>query len=107
VVDQDAAHRLRRRREEVDPPLPLRVGLLHQAEIGVVQDGGRLEGVVRAFAPQVAGGERPEVVVDEGDQAVEGAAVPFPPGGEQPGDVGGKGGVVARQRLYSAGVKRI
>ena len=54
VVNEDAAHGLRRDPEEVRAVLPLDLALVDELEVRLVDEGRGLEGVVGALAPQVA-----------------------------------------------------
>jgi hypothetical protein len=49
VVDQDAAHEPRGHREEVRPTLPPDPPQADQLHVGLVHEGGGLEGVTRAL----------------------------------------------------------
>ena len=57
TFDQDAAHGLGGGGEEVSPAVPV-AGLLHiyQAQVGLVNEGGSLEGLAGAFPGQLPGG---------------------------------------------------
>ena len=63
ALDQDAAHGLGGRGEEVSPAVPRRrifpgaLGAVHQAEVGFVDQRGWLEGVARLFLGQLLGGQ--------------------------------------------------
>lgn len=50
MVDQDPPHRLTRYGEEVRAVLPLAAGLIHEAQVRLVDQLGRLEGVLWPFA---------------------------------------------------------
>ena len=69
ALDQDPAHRLGRRREEVTPPRPaLCLVPADQPHVGLVDQGRRLEGVPGLLAIQAGGGQLPQLVVDEREQ---------------------------------------
>src|SRR5262249_28743468 len=53
VLDQDAAHRLGRRREEMPPALPSGVLFPDQSQVSVVDQGSRLEGLPGGLAGQL------------------------------------------------------
>src|SRR5918993_2740058 len=55
VIDEDAAHHLRRDAEEVRPVLPLHLRLIDEPQVGFVDERGRLQGVALSLAAQVAG----------------------------------------------------
>ena len=53
VIDEDAPHVRRHDAEEVRAILPVDARRAEQAQVGLVDEGGRLQGVVVAFAPHV------------------------------------------------------
>ena len=66
VFNQDAAHGLGGRGEEVPAAVPvLWPGAGDQAEVGLVDQGGRLERVIRSLGCHPRGGEFAQFVVDE------------------------------------------
>src|SRR5262249_22314313 len=68
-IDQDAAHGLGGGGKEVPAALPARpLGGPDQPEGRLVNQGGRLEGLVGRFARQPRRPELPQLVVDEGEQ---------------------------------------
>jgi hypothetical protein len=71
VVNEDAAHQLRRNSEEVRAVVPAGMGLVDQLEVDLVDEGGGLERVRGVFTPHVALGEAAQLALDERDQAVE------------------------------------
>ena len=83
-VDEDAAHHLRGHAEEVRAVLPAHLRLVDEPEVRLVDEGRGLEGVADALAPQVAGGEPPQLRVDERQQVFEGRALAFGEAQEQP-----------------------
>jgi len=58
--------------EEVRAVPPVGRRLVHQLEVGLMDHGGGVEGVVAGSAAAVAGGGAAELVVDQGDDLVEG-----------------------------------
>lgn len=76
VVDQDAAHDVGGDGDEVLAVVPLGV-FAGEAEVGFVDEGGGLEGVVGALAAHVGGGEAMEFGVDEGKEFLSGVGVAF------------------------------
>ncbi len=50
------------------PPLPIDAGLIDQAKVGLVNQGGGLKRVVLALVPKMAGGEGAEFIVDQRHQ---------------------------------------
>ena len=73
VVDEDVAHGDRRDRKEVGPPAPVRARLVDEAQVGLVDQLGRLQPAVRPA--QVVARAHPQVVVDERQQLVGRGAV--------------------------------
>src|SRR5581483_1990107 len=66
AVDEDAAHSLGRGGEEVAPAAPLlRLAAADQAEVGFMDERGRLECLPRLLVGQACGGELPQLVVHE------------------------------------------
>ena len=59
VIDQDAAHQLRRDAEEVRSTLPVNSCLVNKLHVCFVDQGGGLEGVAGALAAHVACREFP------------------------------------------------
>ena len=69
VFDQDPAHRLRGRGEEVGAAVPLRLGIFaDEPEIGLVHQIGRLEGLPRGLASEPLGGQLAQFLVDQGQE---------------------------------------
>jgi hypothetical protein len=66
AVDEDATHDVGGDADEVFAILPVDV-FFSEAEVGFVDEGGGLEGVVAAFAAHVGGGDAVEFGVDEGE----------------------------------------
>ena len=79
---------LRRDAEEVRAALPVDLSLPGELEEGLVDERGRLEGVIAPLPGEISGGERVELVVHEGNQAFEGRAATGLPVAQQAGDVG-------------------
>ena len=68
TLDQDAAHGLGRRGEEVAPAVPAGVLGTDQAEIGLMHQGGRLERLAGLLPGQPLGGQFPQLVIDQGKE---------------------------------------
>ena len=83
AVHENAPHHLRRDEEELRAILPHRALLIDQAEVDLVDQGGRLQQMPRAFAPQVRGGAAAQFLIDDRHEAVAGAVVTGAPGVEQ------------------------
>src|SRR5262245_47228394 len=65
VVDQDAPHDLRRHTKEVRAILPIDLALVDEPDVRLMDQGRRLQGVVRALVPQLAGGHPAKLRVDD------------------------------------------
>ena len=64
--DEDATHGLGRSSEEVAPALPpLDLLDVHQAQVGLVHQGGGLQGLTRLFLGQLVRRQFAQFVVDE------------------------------------------
>src|SRR5262249_55982408 len=74
---EDAAHGLGGGREEMPPAVPVSRGVApDQAEVRLVDEGGRVKGVVRAFAGHPGGGESAQLGVNERQQVGRGVRLP-------------------------------
>ena len=75
LFDQDPAHRLRGRREEVGAAVPLLLGTFaDEPEIGLVHQVGRLEGLPRGLAGEPLAGQLSQFLVDQGKELLGGPA---------------------------------
>ncbi|MNC88002.1 hypothetical protein D3C83_37820 [compost metagenome] len=68
--------------------LPAHVLPVDQPQVGLVDQGGRLQDVPGTLPGHVATGQAVQLRLDDGRQRLEGAAVPVVPGSEQLGHVG-------------------
>src|SRR5262249_47198951 len=101
LVNQDAAHGLGGGGEEVAAAVPV-LGLfdIHQAQIGLVDQGRGLEGLSRLFLSQQLGREPAQFVVDQGDEWLGGGRVALLDGRQDARDLthwrnhAGRGGTV-------------
>ena len=86
---QNPPHRLRRRRKEVPPTIPL-LGLLHihQPQIGLVHQRGRLQRLPRLLVSQLGGGQFAQFVVHQRQQLLGSGRVAGFDLGQDAGDVG-------------------
>ena len=87
TLDQNTAHQLRGYGEEMGPILPLHPLVIHEADVGLVDQGGRLEAVVAALTSHAAVRQPAQLRIDDRRQAVERALVSVAPGPEQLADV--------------------
>ena len=68
LLDEDVPHRPRRGAEEVAAAVPAGVPIAHQAEVGLVDQGGRLEGLAGRQPAGQRGGQSPQLRVDDRQQ---------------------------------------
>jgi len=65
VIDQDAAHDLRRDAEEVRSILPIGLALIDETDEHLMDKGRRLQRVVGSLLPQLARGHASQLRVDK------------------------------------------
>jgi hypothetical protein len=70
VVDEDPAHDLRRRAEEVRPVLPVVVLVGEQAEVGLVHERSRLQNMTCPFVVKAAARQPLKFWVNHFDQGI-------------------------------------
>lgn len=70
VVDQQAAHDVGSYSKEVSLPLPVSASLVHQLEIGLVDQGRGLKGVAGSLSIQIPLGKAAQLVVDHREQVL-------------------------------------
>ena len=87
VVDEDAAHRLRRHGEEMGAVLPVHALVIDQPQVGFVDQRRRLQAVAGALAPHVVVRQTTELVVDDRHQEGERTLIPVAPRPEKRADV--------------------
>ncbi len=83
MFHQNAPHQLGRPREKMRSILPLHALVIHQANVGFVYQGRRLQAVAGAFASHVAARQAAEFVIDDGGQPLERGSFSVAPGSEQ------------------------
>jgi hypothetical protein len=89
AVDDDLPHRRGGHGEEVRAIPPLRPGLIDELEVGLVDQGGRVEGGAGRAAGQTGVRHRVQAIVDQRDELVEGVPVPASQGQESLRDLAG------------------
>ena len=87
VVDEDAAHCLRRCRHEMGAVLPVHALVIDQPQVGFVDQGRGLQAVAGALAPHVVVRQTTEFVVDDRHQEGERKLIPVAPRSEKRADV--------------------
>ena len=97
MVGQDAPHHHCRQAHELRAVPPIDALLVDEPEVGLVDERGGLERVVRAFAPHVCAGEPAQLGVDEGKELLVGGPVALAPVDEEPRDV-----VAGSRAIHSA-----
>ena len=94
IVEQDAAHRLGRRGEEVAAALPLRLDsaivarAADQAKIRLVDERGGVESLSRPFVGQPGSRQAAQLLVNERQQLGSGLGIAMLDGVEKSGGVG-------------------
>ena len=86
MVNQNLAHEAGGDGVEVAPVFELWGGGAGEPEVDFVDQGGGLEGMARAFAPEGTHGEPVQLTVDKGDELFEGRCLAFTPLLEEDGD---------------------
>ena len=86
VVNENAAHHPGRDGKEVRTVLPLYAVLVDELQIGLVGEGGGLQGVIGTLGLELGSGEAPQLPVDERDELVESLAAPTRRGAEELSD---------------------
>src|SRR5262245_30982580 len=87
VIDEDAAHDVRGDTKEMRAILPVDLPLIDEPDEHLMNQGRRLQGVVGALAPKLAGRHTPELPIDQWQQLVERCPVATTPLAEQRRDV--------------------
>ena len=77
VIHQDPPHGLGSRAEKMGPILPLHLGAAHQAEICLVDQRGRLQGVIGPLPPHGGLGDAVELLIEQGQEPVHRDGVPW------------------------------
>src|SRR5262245_46424513 len=83
MLDQDAAHQSGCETEEVRPVLPMRIPLVDELKVGLVDEGGSLQGVIGPLTTPIAAGQPMQLVIDDRRQFGQGLLVALAPSQEQ------------------------
>jgi hypothetical protein len=87
VIDQNPSHDLRSDAEEMCPVLPIDVTLVDDAQIYLVHERSRLQGVADSLPSKLTPGNATELRIDEWEQLIERTAVAATPVTEKGRDV--------------------
>jgi hypothetical protein len=80
MVHEDLAHDARGNREELGAVLPVHPPEVHEAHVGLMDEGRRCQGVVSPLRAQPPAGDPPQVLVDSGyEPTVRGPIAMAPP----------------------------
>ena len=98
MVDQHPSHQLGRDGEELRAVLPVGVLLIHELEVGLVDERRGLQRVLGPLSPEMRVRDPVQFLVDERHQVIEGIAIALVPGEQEGGYVGRHGGPAAGER---------
>jgi hypothetical protein len=87
VIDQNPAHDLRGHPQEMRPILPIDLALVDDAQIHLMNQSGRLQGVADSLHPKLARLDAAELRIDDWQQLIERSAVAATPISEERRDV--------------------
>jgi hypothetical protein len=87
VIDEDAAHHLRRDAEEMRSILPVALVLVDEPDEDLVNQGRRLKGVIGPLLPKLPRRDLSELRVDEREQLIERSLVAATPISEKCRDI--------------------
>jgi len=110
VIDENAPHHLRDHRQELCPVLPVGIPLIDEAEIRLVHEGRRLQGVSCAFAPELCSGTSPQLTIHERHRPIAGVQIAPGPGTQETRDVVmciGHGALAGRFWIDNRGIVKV
>lgn len=84
VIDQDTPHHQADHGKEVLSILPVFDVLIAELDKGLVDEGGRLKGMPRAFTRQLASSQSTQVFIDQRDEGIDGVSIPRVPVAQVP-----------------------
>jgi hypothetical protein len=87
VADEDVAHGVSSHREEVGAALVPYLIEVDELQIGFVDERRRIQRMASALVHQSPMGNAPQLVIDDGEEMIEGGTVPFRECTKQAGDV--------------------
>lgn len=87
IVDEHASHDSRSHGKEMVAVLPLDTRHVHEAEVRLVHQAGRVQRVVRSLPGEPRAGESLQLVVDDGDEPIERRSLSVAPATEKTGHI--------------------
>src|SRR5262245_59153913 len=87
VVDEDAADQVGGKGEELGAARPVESGMAVEPQIGLMDDGGGLQGMPSPLAAQLLGGDAPQLVVDQRQNLLRGLLIAAAPALQQASDL--------------------
>jgi hypothetical protein len=87
AIDEHAAHHGRRQRQEMTAVAPRDTLLVDHPQVGLVDEGGRLQRPAHALPPQAVMCHVVQLAVERVDQTLLGVAIPAAPCLQQVGDL--------------------
>src|SRR6266404_8109689 len=87
MINHDAPHQLRSRRDKVGAALPDRLRIVDQPQVGLVENDGGLQGVAGTFPAHVMVGEPAQFGLHQREQLLQRSLVSAAPVSEQLGDL--------------------
>src|SRR5689334_14148003 len=87
MVDENLSHHSRGHAEKVSAVLPDAIAIADEAQVSFVDQGGWLERMVRAFAPQIGSGDVAELSLHGPHELLRVLGGPGPPPGKQCCDI--------------------
>ena len=67
MIDEDPTHLLGGESQELSPPPPCHLAAIHELQVHIVDERGRLERVIGRLSPHERLGEVPKLVVNGGE----------------------------------------
>ena len=87
MLHKDPAHEMRRDAEEVRAVLPLHLPLVDKLQVGIVDEGGRLQCVTGTFAAEIIVSQPTKLFIYSVHKLVSSVLIPRAPLDEPPCDV--------------------
>src|SRR5881392_978837 len=87
MINHDAPHQLRGRRDKMAPALPDRLRIIDQSQVSFVENGGGLQGMAGALPAHIMVREPVQFGLHQWDQLLQRSLVSAAPVAEQLGDL--------------------